>query len=119
MPGGRSVIGAHDEASRTSVTGASSLSQGSSAAVMGSTRALKIPIHRTGMTPPGDNATTASKGNQPQEPSLRPDSPRTLLQALQAFTGDEEALREHFEEIARERQRQHQKDGLCAGSTRG
>jgi predicted RNase H-like HicB family nuclease len=49
---------------------------------------------------------TTIKVNQPQEPSLRPGSPRALLQALKAFTGDEEALREHFEGIARERQRQ-------------
>jgi len=32
-------------------------------------------------------------------------SPQALLKALAAFTGDEEAVREHFEEIARERQR--------------
>ena len=46
------------------------------------------------------------KVNLPQEPSWRPGSPRTLLRALEAFAGDEEALHEHFEEIARERQRQ-------------
>ena len=49
---------------------------------------------------------TTIKVNLPQEPSRRPGSPRTLLRALEAFAGDEEALQEHFEEIARERQRQ-------------
>jgi predicted RNase H-like HicB family nuclease len=49
---------------------------------------------------------TTIKVKLPQEPSRRPGSPRTLLRALEAFAGDEEALREHFEEIARERQRQ-------------
>jgi predicted RNase H-like HicB family nuclease len=46
--------------------------------------------------------------NLPQEQSLRPGHPRALLQALEAFAGDEEALHEHFEEIARERQRQRE-----------
>jgi len=46
------------------------------------------------------------KVNLPQKPSRRPCSPRALLRALEAFAGDEEALQEHFEEIARERQRQ-------------
>src|SRR5713101_5396795 len=49
---------------------------------------------------------TTIKVNLPQELSRRPGSPQTLLRALEAFAGDEEALREHFEEIARERQRQ-------------
>jgi hypothetical protein len=49
---------------------------------------------------------TTIKVNLPQEPSQRPGSPRTLLRALEAFAGDEEALQKHFEEIARERQRQ-------------
>jgi predicted RNase H-like HicB family nuclease len=49
---------------------------------------------------------TTIKVKLPQEPSRRPGSPRTLLRALAAFAGDEEALREHFEDIARERQRQ-------------
>lgn len=44
----------------------------------------------------------------PQEPSWRPGSPRALLKTLEAFAGDEEALREHFEDIARERQRQRE-----------
>jgi predicted RNase H-like HicB family nuclease len=46
--------------------------------------------------------------NQPQESPLRPGSPQALLKALEAFAGDEEAIREHFEEIARERQRQRE-----------
>ena len=49
---------------------------------------------------------TTIKVNLPQEPSRRPGSPLTLLKALEAFAGDEEALQEHFEEIARERQKQ-------------
>src|SRR5437870_12610510 len=49
---------------------------------------------------------TTIKVNLPQELSPRPGSPRTLLRALEAFAGDEEALLEHFEEIARERQKQ-------------
>jgi predicted RNase H-like HicB family nuclease len=49
---------------------------------------------------------TTIKVNLPQEPLRRPGSPRALLRALEAFAGDEEALQEHFEEIARERQRQ-------------
>ena len=46
---------------------------------------------------------TTIKINLPQESSRRPGSPRTLLRALEAFAGDQEALQEHFEEIARER----------------
>ena len=46
--------------------------------------------------------------NLPQGEPLRPGSPQALLKALEAFTGDEEALREHFEEIERERQRQRE-----------
>ena len=49
---------------------------------------------------------TTIKVNLPQELSRRPGSPQTLLRALEAFAGDEEALREHFEDIVRERQRQ-------------
>jgi predicted RNase H-like HicB family nuclease len=53
----------------------------------------------------------------PQKPSRRPGSPRALLRALEAFAGDEEALQEHFEEIARERQKQRaearQQDAEC------
>src|SRR5262245_26396469 len=46
--------------------------------------------------------------HQPQTSPLRPGSPQALLNALEAFVGDEEAVREHFEEIARERQRQRE-----------
>ena len=49
---------------------------------------------------------TTIKVNLPQEPSRRPGSPRTLLRALEVVAGDEEALQEHFEDIARERRRQ-------------
>jgi predicted RNase H-like HicB family nuclease len=49
---------------------------------------------------------TTIKVNLSQEPLRRPGSPRTLLSALEAFASDEEALHKHFEEIARERQRQ-------------
>jgi predicted RNase H-like HicB family nuclease len=49
---------------------------------------------------------TTIKVNLPQEPSPRPGSPRMLLRTMEAFAGDEEALQEHFEDIARERQRQ-------------
>jgi len=49
---------------------------------------------------------TTIKVNLPQEPAQRPGSPRTLLRALEVFAGDEEAVREHFEDIAKERQRQ-------------
>ena len=49
---------------------------------------------------------TTVKVNLPQELARRPGSPRTLLRALEAFAGDAEALRAHFEDIARERQRQ-------------
>jgi predicted RNase H-like HicB family nuclease len=49
---------------------------------------------------------TTIKVNLSQEPLRQPGSPRTLLSALEAFAGDEEALQEHFEEIARERQKQ-------------
>jgi len=49
---------------------------------------------------------TTIKVNLPQEPSRQPGSPQMLLRALEVFAGDEEALQEHFEEIARERQKQ-------------
>ena len=49
---------------------------------------------------------TTIKVNLPHEPLRRPGSPRTLLRALEVFAGDEEASHEHFEEIARARQRQ-------------
>jgi hypothetical protein len=34
-----------------------------------------------------------------------------LLKALEMFAGDEEALREHFDEIAAERDREREKNG--------
>lgn len=40
--------------------------------------------------------------------TLRAGSPQALLKALEAFAGDEEAIREHFEEIEKERQRQRE-----------
>ena len=58
---------------------------------------------------------TIIKVDLPQEPSRRPGSPRTLLRALEAFAGDEEALHEHFEEIATERQKQRAEAQLAAG----
>lgn len=51
---------------------------------------------------------TTIKVNLPQDSQRRPGSPRALLRTLEAFVGDEEALREHFEAIARERQRQRE-----------
>jgi len=51
----------------------------------------------------------------PRELLQRSGSPFALLKALEVFTGDEEALREHYDEIAAERQRQRneteQQDG--------
>src|SRR5688572_22134924 len=45
----------------------------------------------------------------PQQQSSRPYSTsQELLEALDNFVGDEEVLREHFEEIAKERQRQRE-----------
>jgi predicted RNase H-like HicB family nuclease len=46
--------------------------------------------------------------NRPQESHQPSGHPRKLLQALETFASDEEALREHFEEIAKERQQQRQ-----------
>ena len=46
--------------------------------------------------------------NSSQEQMLRPSRPDELLKALEAFVGDEEALREHFEEIEKERERQRE-----------
>ncbi len=46
--------------------------------------------------------------NRPQEGPRQPGHPQNLLKALEMFSGDEEALREHFEEIAQERQKQHE-----------
>lgn len=55
---------------------------------------------------------TTIKINLPQDQSLRPGSPQALLKALEAFAGDEQSLREHFDEIARERQRQREEANL-------
>lgn len=46
--------------------------------------------------------------NLPQSQSLRPGSPEAWLKALEPFAGDEEAIREHFAEIAAERQRERE-----------
>ena len=43
----------------------------------------------------------------PREQAVRAGSPGALLKELEMFASDEEALREHFAEIARERQREH------------
>jgi len=40
--------------------------------------------------------------------TLRVGSPQAILKALEAFAGDEEAIREHFEEIEKERRRQRE-----------
>lgn len=44
----------------------------------------------------------------PREQTLPAGSPQALLKEIEAFAGDEEALREHFEEIVRGRQRQRE-----------
>jgi predicted RNase H-like HicB family nuclease len=44
----------------------------------------------------------------PRGQTPRAGSPRALLKEIEAFAGDEEALREHFEEIVRGRQRQRE-----------
>jgi predicted RNase H-like HicB family nuclease len=51
---------------------------------------------------------TTIEVHAPGEENLRLDSPQALLKALEAFVGDEEVLREHFEGIARERQQQRE-----------
>ena len=43
-----------------------------------------------------------------RQQGVRAGSPRALLKELEAFANDKEALREHFAEIARERQREHE-----------
>jgi len=48
----------------------------------------------------------------PREQTSRAGSPQALLKEIEAFAGDEEALREHFEEIARGRQRQREEAQL-------
>ena len=44
----------------------------------------------------------------PQEQALRPGSPQSVLKALEVFSGDEDAIREHFAEIAAERERERE-----------
>lgn len=46
--------------------------------------------------------------NSPQEQALREGSPQAFLQAVGLFAGDEEAMREHIEEIYAERRRQRE-----------
>jgi predicted RNase H-like HicB family nuclease len=41
-----------------------------------------------------------------EDQTLRPGSPQSVLKALEVFRGDEEALREHFAEIAAEREQE-------------
>lgn len=43
-----------------------------------------------------------------QEHALRPGSPQSVLKALEVFQGDEDATREHFAEIAAERERERE-----------
>ncbi len=51
---------------------------------------------------------TTIKVSLPREQPLRAGRPQALLRELEAFAGDCEALREHFEEIAAERRRQRE-----------
>jgi predicted RNase H-like HicB family nuclease len=46
--------------------------------------------------------------NLPQEQWPRPGTPEAWLKAVEPFVGDEEAIREHFAEIAAERQRERE-----------
>jgi predicted RNase H-like HicB family nuclease len=39
----------------------------------------------------------------PDDPKIRPGDPRALLLALDAFAGDRDALREHFDQLAADR----------------
>ena len=48
----------------------------------------------------------------PQEQAVRAGSPGALLKELEMFACDEDALREHFAEIARERRREHEEAQL-------
>lgn len=48
----------------------------------------------------------------PREQTPRAGSPQALLKELEAFVGDDEALREHFEEIVKGRQRQREEAQL-------
>jgi predicted RNase H-like HicB family nuclease len=51
---------------------------------------------------------TTIKVPLPREQTPRAGSPQALLKELEAFAGDEEALREHFEEILAVRQKQRE-----------
>lgn len=44
----------------------------------------------------------------PREQAIRAGSPQAFLNELEPFAGDGEALREHFEEIAKARRRQRE-----------
>ena len=44
----------------------------------------------------------------PQEQAPQAGSPRALLKELEAFSGDEDALREHFDEIMKAREQQRE-----------
>lgn len=55
---------------------------------------------------------TTIKVPLPREQTPRPGSPQALLKEIEAFAGDEEALREHFEEIVRVRQHQREEAQL-------
>lgn len=48
--------------------------------------------------------------NLPQEESLQPGTPQAWMKALEPFAGDEVAIREHFAEIAAERERQREEE---------
>jgi predicted RNase H-like HicB family nuclease len=55
---------------------------------------------------------TTIKVALPREQTLRAGSPQALLKEIEAFAGDEEALREHFEEIVRGREQQREEAQL-------
>jgi len=55
---------------------------------------------------------TTIKVPLPREHFPRAGSPQALLEELEAFAGDQEALREHFEEIVKGRQRQREEAQL-------
>jgi predicted RNase H-like HicB family nuclease len=55
---------------------------------------------------------TTIKVPLPREHSPRAGSPQALLKELEAFASDQEALREHFEEIVKGRQRQREEAQL-------
>lgn len=55
---------------------------------------------------------TTIKVALPREQTPRAGSPQALLKEIEAFAGDEDALREHFEEIVRGRERQREEAQL-------